>query len=109
MWLSPKKWVSCGQVSGWLSFIYTSLFQPAHFDFLQHFVGKHELLLNSLKSRYRAKTIDCFITFFQEPWTELIMHEKFGDLQAENRDLLKPMAVSTLTVLFDCSIKSNAH
>ncbi|EDV37603.1 uncharacterized protein Dana_GF13533 [Drosophila ananassae] len=71
--------------------------QSAHFDFLQHFVGKHELLLNNLRSRYRAKTIDCFITFFQEPWTELIMHDKFEDLQAENRDLLKPMAVSTLT------------
>ncbi|KAH8327104.1 hypothetical protein KR074_002746, partial [Drosophila pseudoananassae] len=71
--------------------------KEAHFDFLQHFVGKHELLLNNLKARYKARTIDCFITFFQEPWTELIMHENFADLQAENRDVLKPMAMSTLT------------
>ncbi|KAH8402349.1 hypothetical protein KR009_011514 [Drosophila setifemur] len=71
--------------------------QKAHLDFLQHFCGKHELLLNNLRARYKAKTIASLFSFFQEPWTELIMHDKFGDLQAVNRELLRPMALSTLS------------
>jgi len=67
-------------------------------DFLQHFCGKHEKLLNNLKSRFKARTIHNFLKYFQEPWTELIMHENFEDLQEENRALLTPMAFSALSV-----------
>ncbi|XP_017054423.1 cilia- and flagella-associated protein 61 isoform X2 [Drosophila ficusphila] len=68
-----------------------------HLDFLQHFCGKHELLLNNLKARYKAKTISSFLKYFQEPWTELLLHENFEDLQADNKELLTPMVVSTLS------------
>lgn len=73
-------------------------FQECHLDFLQHFCGKHELLLNNLRARFRARTIDNFLKWFQEPWTELIMHEKFDELQAENRNLLRAMALANLSV-----------
>ncbi|XP_023037946.1 cilia- and flagella-associated protein 61 [Drosophila willistoni] len=63
-------------------------------DFLEFFCGKHEALLNNLRARYNAHTIPCFLKFFQEPWTELLMHENFDDLQKQNRDILKPIAVS---------------
>ncbi|XP_001360498.2 cilia- and flagella-associated protein 61 isoform X1 [Drosophila pseudoobscura] len=68
----------------------------AHLDYLEHFCGRHELLLNNLKARFSAKTIDCFLMFFQEPWTELIMHENFQDLQEKNHELLRPVATSNL-------------
>nr|XP_044251728.1 cilia- and flagella-associated protein 61 isoform X1 [Drosophila takahashii] len=68
-----------------------------HLDFLLHFCGKHELLLNKLKSRYKAHTIHNFLKYFQEPWTQLIMHESFQDLQAENKEMLSPMATSALS------------
>ncbi|KAH8234415.1 hypothetical protein KR038_009519, partial [Drosophila bunnanda] len=68
--------------------------QECYMDFLQHFVGKHELLLNNLKARYEANTIDNFLKWFQQGWTELIMHEGFEDLQVENRSILKTMAVA---------------
>ncbi|XP_017077747.1 cilia- and flagella-associated protein 61 isoform X2 [Drosophila eugracilis] len=71
--------------------------EECQLDFLQHFCGKHELLLNKLKSRYKAKTIKCFLKFFQESWTELIMHDSFMDLQAENKELLMPMALTALS------------
>jgi len=38
------------------------------------------------------------LKFFQEPWTELIMHDDFEELQAENKELLSPMAISALSV-----------
>ncbi|XP_050743585.1 cilia- and flagella-associated protein 61 isoform X2 [Drosophila biarmipes] len=68
-----------------------------HLDFLHHFCGKHELLLNKLRSRFKARTIHNFLKYFQEPWTELIMHENFEDLQEENKALLTPMASSALS------------
>ncbi|EDW56825.1 GM15944 [Drosophila sechellia] len=72
--------------------------KECNLDFLLYFCGKHELLLNKLKSRYRANLIHCFLKFFQEPWTELIMHDDFEELQAENKELLSPMAISALSV-----------
>ncbi|KAH8253481.1 hypothetical protein KR032_005678, partial [Drosophila birchii] len=68
--------------------------RECYLDFLQHFVGKHELLLNNLKARFEAGTIHDFLKWFQQGWTELIMHEGFGELQAENRSILKTMAVA---------------
>ncbi|SPP72843.1 cilia- and flagella-associated protein 61 [Drosophila guanche] len=68
----------------------------AQLDYLEHFCGKHELLLNNLKARYAAKTISCFLLYFQQPWTELLMHESFQELQEQNQELLKPMVTSHL-------------
>ncbi|KAH8389744.1 hypothetical protein KR200_000871 [Drosophila serrata] len=68
--------------------------RECYMDFLQHFVGKHELLLNNLKARFEANAIHCFFKWFQQGWTELIMHEGFEDLQVENRSILKTMAVA---------------
>ncbi|XP_017024545.1 cilia- and flagella-associated protein 61 isoform X1 [Drosophila kikkawai] len=65
-----------------------------YLDFLQHFCGKHELLLNNLNARYKANTIQDFLMWFQEAWAELIMHENFDELQVENRGILKTMAVA---------------
>ncbi|KAM8711239.1 hypothetical protein ACLKA7_000387 [Drosophila subpalustris] len=63
-------------------------------DYLEHFCGKHESMLNNLKSRFSSGLIKCFLKFFQEPWTELLMHEDFEDFQAENHKLLKPLILS---------------
>ncbi|XP_034480066.1 cilia- and flagella-associated protein 61 [Drosophila innubila] len=63
-------------------------------DYLEHFCGKHEKMLNNLKSHYQDGSIKCFLRFFQEPWTELLMHEDFEDFQAENHKLLKPMLLT---------------
>ncbi|KAM8711238.1 hypothetical protein ACLKA7_000386 [Drosophila subpalustris] len=53
--------------------------------FLEYFCGKHDALLNNLKSRYQLGLIQNFISFFEEPWTEYIMHDRFVDMQAKNR------------------------
>jgi len=67
-------------------------------DYLEHFSGKHERMLNNLKTHYRDGDIECFFKFFQEPWTELLMHEHFEDFQAENHKMLTPM-LQTLEVV----------
>ncbi|XP_034480067.1 cilia- and flagella-associated protein 61 [Drosophila innubila] len=56
--------------------------------FLEYFCGKHDTLLNNLKSRHQLGLIKNFISFFEEPWTEYIMHDRFGDLQEKNRHTL---------------------
>ncbi|XP_030387028.1 cilia- and flagella-associated protein 61 [Scaptodrosophila lebanonensis] len=63
-------------------------------DHLEHFVGKHESLLNNLKARYAAGALKCFLKFFKEPWTELIMHEDFEDLQVQNYNMLRPTVLA---------------
>ncbi|KAH8307392.1 hypothetical protein KR044_011244 [Drosophila immigrans] len=63
-------------------------------DYLEHFCGKHESLLNNLRAHYKNGSIKCFLKFLQEPWTELLMHEDFKDLQLQNRKLLLPMIQS---------------
>ncbi|XP_017959932.1 cilia- and flagella-associated protein 61 [Drosophila navojoa] len=64
---------------------------PIVLDFLEHFCGKHETLLNNLKARYIAGSIKCFLQFLQEPWTELLTHVNFEDYQAANHKILMPM------------------
>ncbi|XP_030555401.1 cilia- and flagella-associated protein 61 isoform X1 [Drosophila novamexicana] len=65
--------------------------QSAPLDYLEHFCGKHEKMLNNLKARYKAGNIKCFLRFLQEPWTELLMHDDFEDFQAENHKMLMPL------------------
>ncbi|KAI8127370.1 Cilia- and flagella-associated protein 61 [Lucilia cuprina] len=62
------------------------------FDFLKFFCGRHELLLNNLKSRWFLKDIVNFVDFFQEPWTELLMHEEFENLRMINKYLIMGVA-----------------
>ncbi|XP_036344487.1 cilia- and flagella-associated protein 61-like, partial [Rhagoletis pomonella] len=57
------------------------------FDHLQYFVGHHEALLNDLHARWYLQEIKSFIDFFEEPWTELIMHSEFNDLRRKIRTL----------------------
>ncbi|KAH8308894.1 hypothetical protein KR059_002754 [Drosophila kikkawai] len=59
--------------------------------FLEYFCGKHAKLLNDIRGRYKSGWITNFLQFFQQPWTELIMHERFEDLQLKNRRVLLSM------------------
>ncbi|XP_017077843.1 cilia- and flagella-associated protein 61 [Drosophila eugracilis] len=65
--------------------------RPKRFNFLEFFCGKHAMLLNDLRGRYQSGWIDNFLTFFEQPWTELLMHDRFEDLQLKNRRLLLAM------------------
>lgn len=56
-------------------------------DFLEFFCGKHEKLLNNLYLNWKLSYIGSFLEFFQEPWTELIMHDHFPELREINREL----------------------
>ncbi|XP_065369067.1 cilia- and flagella-associated protein 61-like [Calliphora vicina] len=67
-----------------------------NFDFLKFFCGRHELLLNNLKSRWYLKDIVNFVDFFQEPWTELLMHEQFENLRLINKLLIMDTAKEIL-------------
>ncbi|XP_061388706.1 cilia- and flagella-associated protein 61-like [Musca vetustissima] len=62
------------------------------YDFLKFFCGRHELLLNNLRSRWYLKDIESFLDFFQEPWVELIMNDHFEELQMINKLLISPTA-----------------
>ncbi|XP_067630104.1 cilia- and flagella-associated protein 61-like isoform X2 [Eurosta solidaginis] len=55
------------------------------FDHLQYFVGQHESLLNDLHSRWYLNEIPSIVDFFEEPWTELIMHPNYNDLRRRIR------------------------
>ncbi|XP_068148018.1 cilia- and flagella-associated protein 61 [Drosophila tropicalis] len=59
--------------------------------FIQYFCGKHEALLNNLRNRWKLGLITNFLTYFEQPWTEIFMHHCFGDLQLENRKALMPL------------------
>ncbi|KAI8037540.1 cilia- and flagella-associated protein 61 [Drosophila gunungcola] len=64
---------------------------PKRLYFLEYFCGKHAMLLNDLHGRFQSGWIKNFLHFFQQPWTELIMHDRFEDLQLKNRRLLLSM------------------
>ncbi|XP_017868844.1 PREDICTED: cilia- and flagella-associated protein 61 [Drosophila arizonae] len=59
--------------------------------FLEFFCGRHVTLLNNVHNRWKAGLIKSFINFFQEPWTEYIMHDRFDELQMKNHDTLKSL------------------
>ncbi|KAH8234420.1 hypothetical protein KR038_009520 [Drosophila bunnanda] len=63
--------------------------------YLEYFCGKHAKLLNDVRNRYKAGWITNFFNFFQQPWTELIMHDRFEDLQLKNRRVLLSMLLMT--------------
>ncbi|XP_054738871.1 cilia- and flagella-associated protein 61-like [Anastrepha obliqua] len=68
------------------------------FDHLQYFVGKHETLLNDLHVRWYLKGITSFVDFFEEPWTELIMHPGFDDLRRKIRILALDTAKEVMSM-----------
>uniref|UniRef100_B4MQB4 GK21451 n=1 Tax=Drosophila willistoni TaxID=7260 RepID=B4MQB4_DROWI len=59
--------------------------------FIEYFCGKHESLLNNLRNRWKLGLITNFLTYFEQPWTEIFMHHCFDDLQMENRKVLMPL------------------
>ncbi|KAM7343044.1 cilia- and flagella-associated protein 61-like [Cochliomyia hominivorax] len=63
-----------------------------NFDFLKFFCGCHELLLNNMKSRWYLKDIRNFLDFFQEHWTEVLMHKNFNDLRIINKIIITDVA-----------------
>ncbi|XP_017004328.3 cilia- and flagella-associated protein 61 isoform X1 [Drosophila takahashii] len=65
--------------------------KPKRLYFMEYFCGKHAMLLNDLRGRFQSGWISNFLDFFQQPWTELLMHDRFEDLQLKNRRLLLAM------------------
>lgn len=84
-----------------ISYIYTYIHTYIHISinlqltrplfFLEFFCGRHVTLLNNVHNRWKAGLIKSFINFFQEPWTEYIMHDRFDELQMINHDTLKSL------------------
>ncbi|XP_064543772.1 cilia- and flagella-associated protein 61 [Drosophila montana] len=62
------------------------LYKPLYF--LEYFCGKHETLLNNMNSRWKMGLIKNFVSFFEAPWTEYLMHDRFDDMQTKNHDTL---------------------
>ncbi|XP_001360499.4 cilia- and flagella-associated protein 61 isoform X1 [Drosophila pseudoobscura] len=70
--------------------------------FLEYFCGRHVALLNNMRDRWKSGWIENFLEYFEQPWTELIMHERFQDLQLKNRrSLLAILMMDTNTNLRD--------
>ncbi|XP_039228428.1 cilia- and flagella-associated protein 61 isoform X1 [Drosophila yakuba] len=65
--------------------------KPKRLYFMEYFCGKHAMLLNDLRGRFQSGWIQNFLEFFKQPWTELLMHDRFEDLQLKNRRLLLSM------------------
>ncbi|BFG06398.1 cilia- and flagella-associated protein 61 [Drosophila madeirensis] len=69
--------------------------------FLEYFCGRHVALLNNMRNRWQSGWIDNFLDYFEQPWTELLMHERFQDLQLKNRrTLLAILLMDTTTNLY---------
>lgn len=67
-----------------------------NYDHLKCFCGRHELMLNNLKSRWYLRDIVNFLDFFKEPWVELILHDKFEELTTLNKVLVTRTAEDVL-------------
>ncbi|XP_013110105.2 cilia- and flagella-associated protein 61-like [Stomoxys calcitrans] len=76
-----------------------------NYDFLKFFCGRHELLLNNLRSRWYLKEIDSFLEYFQEPWVELIMNDNFEALQKLNKLLILPAAQQMMKLKVDRNVR----
>ncbi|XP_068931588.1 cilia- and flagella-associated protein 61 [Petaurus breviceps papuanus] len=50
--------------------------------------GQHEQVLNNLCSRHREGLITDLYSFFEEPWSMAIFHDRFIDLKKELRQIL---------------------
>ncbi|XP_022231899.2 LOW QUALITY PROTEIN: cilia- and flagella-associated protein 61 [Drosophila obscura] len=69
--------------------------------FLEYFCGRHVALLNNMRNRWQSGWIENFLDYFEQPWTELLMHERFQDLQLKNRrTLLAILMMDTTTNLY---------
>lgn len=66
---------------------------------MKFFCGRHEALLNNMKSRWFINDIENFLTFFQEPWTELIMHDHFEELHNINADVIRSTAEDVMRLV----------
>lgn len=66
---------------------------------MKFFCGRHELLLNNLRSRWFLKDIENFLDFFQETWVELLMNDHFEDLHRLNKQLILPTAQEVMQMV----------
>ncbi|XP_076650286.1 LOW QUALITY PROTEIN: cilia- and flagella-associated protein 61, partial [Halictus rubicundus] len=65
--------------------------------------GKHESLLNELKTRFQDSLISDFFAYFREPWATALFIDRFDCLRMENRaTLLSKTAVPGESLIEDC-------
>ncbi|XP_075169795.1 cilia- and flagella-associated protein 61-like isoform X2 [Haematobia irritans] len=76
------------------------------YDFCKFFCGRHEMLLNNLRSRWYLKDIYSFLDFFQEPWVALIMNDHFEELQKQNKLLMLTIAQEVMNLKVDRELRS---
>ncbi|TMW39972.1 hypothetical protein DOY81_014949 [Sarcophaga bullata] len=73
-----------------------TLKRKMNYDYLKFFCGRHELMLNNLKSRWYLRDIVNFLDFFKEPWVELLLHDKFEELSTINKVMVTKSAEDVL-------------
>uniref|UniRef100_A0A8C4P8K9 Cilia and flagella associated protein 61 n=1 Tax=Dromaius novaehollandiae TaxID=8790 RepID=A0A8C4P8K9_DRONO len=59
--------------------------------------GQHERLLNDLCSRWKEMLITDLYSYFREPWSMAIYHDRFIDLKNELRQILMTSEVRKIT------------
>nr|XP_009671407.1 PREDICTED: uncharacterized protein C20orf26 homolog [Struthio camelus australis] len=59
--------------------------------------GQHERLLNDLCARWKEKLITDLYSYFREPWSMAIYHDRFIDLKNELRQILMTNQVRKMT------------
>ncbi|XP_034179175.2 cilia- and flagella-associated protein 61 isoform X2 [Osmia lignaria lignaria] len=65
--------------------------------------GKHETMLNELKTRYQNSLISDLYAYFREPWAMAIFYDRFECLRVENRaTLLSKTAIPAQSLNDDC-------
>ncbi|XP_043526432.1 cilia- and flagella-associated protein 61-like [Frieseomelitta varia] len=65
--------------------------------------GKHESLLNELKTRFEKSLIADFYAYFREPWAMAVFYDRFECLRVENRaTLLSKTAIPGQSLVDDC-------
>ncbi|XP_029040936.2 cilia- and flagella-associated protein 61-like [Osmia bicornis bicornis] len=65
--------------------------------------GKHETMLNELKTRYQNSLISDLYAYFREPWAMAIFYDRFECLRVENRaTLLSKTAIPGQSLNDDC-------
>ncbi|EFN82493.1 Uncharacterized protein C20orf26-like protein [Harpegnathos saltator] len=65
--------------------------------------GKHEIMLNELKFRFKNSSVSDLYAYFREPWATAIFHDRFECLRAENRVvLLSRTHAHTDSMVDDC-------
>nr|XP_033324720.1 cilia- and flagella-associated protein 61-like isoform X1 [Megalopta genalis] len=65
--------------------------------------GKHESLLNELKTRFQESLISDFFAYFREPWATALFLDRFDCLRMENRATLSSKtAIPGQSLIEDC-------